>query len=359
MHVISRSLSACALAGLALLPLTARAQGGMNPQMMLNRLDSLVHLSGDQRARAEEILNQEADTLNAISPAERPLKGMETRQAAQDSLRALLGPVQRRLFDLTPQVQGGGLTLMSPANEVARLDTLVQLTAEQKTAALQIFTDQIEALMDIPSADRIEKGTPIRQGTRAAIRALLTPEQQQTYDATPQIRGGGQKMNPVNMGVRLDGVVNLSDEQIRQVAVIYIQEAADLQPLTPAEQPTKGRTIRQAAAAQIRELLTPEQQQKFDANPNGIEDLEERAYARDFLEHSPAVIARDGAVKRLTLQEAANVSVNGARISSGSFKFQVQGESRTEALKIYWERPTLSDPIRIVKITDGDGAPLP
>ncbi len=359
MNATPRSLCAGALAAaLALLPLTGRAQGGINPQMMLSRLDNLVHLSAGQRAQAEDIFGQEAAKLNAISPEERPLKGTEVRQGAQDSIRALLGPVQRKVYDLTPQAQGGGLTLMSPANEVARLDTIVQLTDRQRADVLQIFTDQIEALMDIPAADRPEKGAPIRQGTRASIRALLTPEQQQEYDATPQNRGGNQKVNPANLGIRLDAVVNLNDEQIRQVAAIYIQESADLQPLTPEELPTKGRAIRQAAAAQIRALLTPEQQQKFDANPNGIEDLEERGYARHFLANAPAVIARVGPVRELALKSASLISVNSTRNSGGTFTFQVVGEFHTEVLKISWERPNPGDPIQIDKITDNDGNPL-
>jgi hypothetical protein len=356
MNVTPRSLCAGALAaGLAFLPATGRAQGGVNAQMMLSRLDSLVQLSRSQLAQAQEIFTEEAATLNALSPAERPAQGMEARQVAQDKIRALLGPVQRKVYDLTPQAQGGDLSQMPPANEVARLDAVVHLTAAQKSEALQIFTDQIEALVEIPAADRPEKGAPIRQGTRASIRALLTPEQQQQYDATPQNRGGNQKVNPVNLGVRLDTVVNLNDDQIRQVAAIYIQESADLQPLTPEELPTKGRAIRQAAAAQIRALLTPEQQKRFDANPNGIEDLEERGYARDVLAHSPAVIARVGPVKQLSLQSSAAISENNARISSGSFRFKVMGANSTEALKIYWERASLGDPIRITKITDTDG----
>jgi Spy/CpxP family protein refolding chaperone len=359
MNVIPRSLCAGALAaGFAFLPLPGRAQGGFNPQMMLSRLDSLVRLNTDQRARAGEIFSEEAATLNAISPAERPVKGAEVRQGAQDRIRALLGPVQRKVYDLTPQAQGGGLTQMPPANEVARLDALVQLTAAQKADALQIFTDQIEALMEIPAADRVEKGVPIRQGTRASIRALLTPEQQQQYDAAPQNRGGNQKVNPVNLGVRLDAVVNLNDEQMRQVAAIYIQESADLQPLTPEELPTKGRAIRQAATAQIRALLTPEQQKKFDANPNGIEDLEERGYARNFLAHSPAVIARVGPVRQLSLKSSSLISENGIRSSGGTFTFQVMGENRTETLKISWERSNPGDPIQIDKIMNADGDPI-
>ncbi len=342
--------------GLAFLPVAGRAQGaGQNPENMVARLDNVVGLSGSQRAQALEIFSKETDALNAFTPQERPVKGMEIRQAALAEVRALLSPVQRKRYDLTPQGQGGGLTLMTPENEVARLNVAVALTADQKAGAMEIFTEQIEALMDIPPADRLEKGAPIRQATKARVRALLTAEQQEKYDATPQNRGGGQKVNPLNVATRLDAVVTFTDDQIKQVAAILTQESADLQPLTPEEQTTKGREIRQAAKARIRALLIPEQQKKFDANPNGLEDLEERAYVRSYLMTSPNIAARVGTVARLSLTESSTVSVNDARISSGSFTFKVEGNVSTEALKVYWERPTATDPIKIVKVFGNTG----
>jgi hypothetical protein len=349
------TLAALAL-GLAFLPVAGFAQNvNMNPQNMADRLDQAVGLSSGQRAQVIEIFQKEIEALNAFTPQERPVKGMEARQGALAEVRAMLSPVQRKRYDLTPQGQGGGLTMMSPENEVARLDAAVALTASQKAAAAGIFVEQIEALMDIPPADRPEKGAPIRQAAKAQIRALLTAEQQQKYDATPQSKGGGQKVNPMNLATRLDAVVTLTDEQIGQVAAIFTQESADLQPLTPEEQPTKGREIRQAAKAQVRALLTPEQQQKFDANPNGLEDLEERAFVRNYLMTSANVAARVGTVTRLSLVESSTTLINEARISSGYLSFKVEGSGRTEILKVSWERPTAADPIKIVKLTGADG----
>lgn len=356
MKPLRRPTLAALTLGLAFVSASGFAQNvNMNPQNMADRLDQAVGLSSGQRAQAIEIFQKEIEALNAFTPQERLVRGMEARQGALAGVRAILSPVQRKHYDLTPQSQGGGLTMMSPENEVARLDAAVALTAGQKAAAVGIFAEQIEALMDIPPADRPEKGAPIRQAAKAQIRALLTSEQQQKYDATPQSKGGGQKVNPINLATRLDAVVTLTDEQIGQVATIFTQESADLQPLTPEEQPTKGRVIRQAAKAQVRALLTPEQQQKFDANPNGLEDLEERAFVRNYLMTSANVAARVGTVTRLSLVESSTTSINEARISSGYLSFKVEGSGRTETLKVFWERPTAADPIKIVKLTGADG----
>ncbi len=356
MKTLLRPTLAVLALGLAFLPASGFAQNvNMNPQNMADRLEQAVGLSSGQRAQALEIFQKEIEALNVFTPQERPVKGMEARQGALAEVRAMLSPAQQRKYDLTPQGQGGGLTMMSPENEVARLDQAVRLNRGQKAAATGIFEAQIEALVEIPPADRSEKGAPIRQATKAQIRALLTPEQQQKYDATPQSKGGGQKVNPMNLATRLDAVVTLTDDQIGQVAAIFTQESADLQPLTPEEQPTKGREIRQAAKAQVRALLTPEQQQKFDANPNGLEDLEERAYVRSYLMTSPNVAARVGTVSRLSPVESSTVSLNEARISSGSFTFKVVGSLATENLKAFWERPTATDPIKIVKVVGNTG----
>ncbi len=359
MNTCLRLLLAALALSLALLPVSSLAQGaGPSAQTMADRLDNLVHLTAVQRSDATAIFEKENDALAAIPPKDRPLQGMEIRQGALFGVRTLLTPEQRRIYDFAPQADGGGLMNMSPEKEVDRLDQAVALTAGQKAAALQIFAAQIEALSDIPPADRLEHGAPIRQGTKAQIRDLLSQVQQQKYDATPQNRGGGQKVNPLNVASRLDAVVTFTDDQIRQVAGILTQESADLQPLTPDEQSTKGRQIRQVAQAQIRALLTPEQQKKFDANPNGLEDLEERAYVRSYLMTSPNVAARVGTVSRLSLMESSTVSLNEARISSGSFTFKVVGSLGTEPLKVYWERPTAADPIKIVKVVGNAGEPI-
>ncbi len=89
---------------------------------------------------------------------------------------------------------GGGRGMrQTPDQQVAALDTAVTLTADQKTAALKIYTDgaaKIQALMTAQDPDMRTKMTAIRTDENTAIRALLTDAQKTKFDAMPQGRGG-------------------------------------------------------------------------------------------------------------------------------------------------------------------------
>jgi len=90
---------------------------------------------------------------------------------------------------------GGGRGRMTPDQQVAALDTAVTLTADQKTAALKIYTDgaaKIQALMTAQDPDMRTKMTAIRTDENTAIRALLTDAQKTKFDAMPQPGRGGR-----------------------------------------------------------------------------------------------------------------------------------------------------------------------
>ena len=76
---------------------------------------------------------------------------------------------------------------------------------------------------------------------------------------------------------KLASALDLTDEQKTQVAAIYKEENAALrkvsedQSLDRSAKIARNREIREAHAARIREILTPEQQQRFDALPKGRE----------------------------------------------------------------------------------------
>jgi hypothetical protein len=156
---------------------------GFNPYNALSRLDEAVPLTAEQKSKVLKIFETEAGALNAIPAADRPQKGAEFRQLAQAQLRALLDPEQLRKFDRTPQSQGGGLTMMSPENSVARLDKIVSLSNAQKKMAAEIFAEEIDELASLAPNERADKRTAIRQAAGAEVTMLLTPEQQQIMDA--------------------------------------------------------------------------------------------------------------------------------------------------------------------------------
>jgi len=81
---------------------------------------------------------------------------------------------------------------------------------------------------------------------------------------------------------RLAAALELTDEQKSQVAAILKEENAALRTVSDdksldrSAKIARNREIREAHAARIRALLTPEQQQRFDALPKGRESSAEK-----------------------------------------------------------------------------------
>ena len=203
------------------------------------------------------------------------------------------------------------------------------------------------------------KGPPIWQNARAQIRAILTPPQQKIYDTSPQRLGGGAMQDPAAITTRLDKVVALTDDQVALVAAIYQKMIEALAALSPGDRNSgQGAAIRQAAKAQVRALLTPEQQQKFDTNPNGAEDMEEQTFVSSFLKNSPAIAARVGTVTRVTPGGSSYTTYDvdqPTQSMKGNYVYKVQGSAGDETFKVYWEKSSPSAPIKIVKIEGSAG----
>jgi Spy/CpxP family protein refolding chaperone len=76
-------------------------------------------------------------------------------------------------------------------------------------------------------------------------------------------KGGGGRMNPDQMVARLDEALTLTADQktkIKDLMTANMEKAKDAAP-------EERRTIMQGQRDQIRALLTPEQQKKFDDMP--------------------------------------------------------------------------------------------
>lgn len=74
-------------------------------------------------------------------------------------------------------------------------------------------------------------------------------------------------MNPEQRLAAIDEAVKLTAEQKPKVTAILTKASADMQALSQEERREKGRAINETANKDIRALLTPEQQTKFDAMP--------------------------------------------------------------------------------------------
>jgi hypothetical protein len=166
---------------------------GMNSDVRLARLDQLVGLTSDQKAKAAQIFQTEDQSIEALAPNDRLVKGSDARQSSRQQIRALLTPPQRNKFDLAPQTMGGGLRT-NPDNLVDRLHQLLNFSAEQKQRAREILWNELaDQLAAVPEGGELP-GFRWRDATRDQLRAILTPEQLAKYNSTPQIQGGGGKM---------------------------------------------------------------------------------------------------------------------------------------------------------------------
>jgi len=84
---------------------------------------------------------------------------------------------------------GGGRGMMTPDQQVERLDTALTLTADQKTSIKAILEASMKdqmALRDdttLSQDDRMAKQRSIREAQTAKIKAVLTDDQKTKYDA--------------------------------------------------------------------------------------------------------------------------------------------------------------------------------
>lgn len=92
---------------------------------------------------------------------------------------------------LQAQQKRGGMTA---EQQIERIETAVgSLTAAQKTKITDIVNKGREEMQAIPKEERKEKGAAMQTKQRAAIRAVLTADQQKKYDDMAPAGAGGKK----------------------------------------------------------------------------------------------------------------------------------------------------------------------
>lgn len=80
--------------------------------------------------------------------------------------------------------------------------------------------------------------------------------------------GEGRKGGGVDSQIeRIDAAVSLTADQMTKVRAILAGVQDKVQALPQEERRAKGAELRQAGNKEVRALLTPEQQKKFDAMP--------------------------------------------------------------------------------------------
>jgi hypothetical protein len=191
-----RLLAAAWCAGLLAASVHAQAFNLKRPELTVESLDRLVSLTPEQKSKAIDIVSHAVADLENLSDQERLRDEKQVRPRMRAEIRALLTPEQLRKYDRTPQPQGGDLTLQTPENKTARLDALLALSPQQKAQAMEILSRELDDLLALPEADRLQKGAPIRQRTRVEIRDILTSVQQLKYASAPQSQGGASMLPP-------------------------------------------------------------------------------------------------------------------------------------------------------------------
>jgi hypothetical protein len=166
---------------------------------------------------------------------------------------------------------------------------------------------------------------------------------------------GPQGFNPYNALSRLDDTVTLTDDQKAKAIEIFNTEAEALNAIPQEDGPEKGAKFRQAASAQIRALLTPEQRQRLDASRHGVQAqaAAEQAIMANFIRSSKVIAARLGTVASMSLLGSSSMSIDESR--KGDYVYSVVGSTSSETLKLYWEQTSPTDQIKIVKIEGNNG----
>jgi hypothetical protein len=237
--------------------------------------------------------------------------------------------------------------------EVRRLDKLVTLTTDQQAKASRIFATLNQGYMVVGSVDgQIDRAGP-------QLRAILTPAQLQAFDRIFS-DGGDIAREAQNISSRISRWVGLTEDQSERVYGIVLKEGIDLNALRPDSDPKVAASIRQGANSQIRSLLTPDQQKRFDENPSAIASIEEKRFIESLLRNSDKIASRYGAIKGLALRRVHSYDFDSdGHPLKGDFMFNVEGSLKSEYLFIFWDRNSETAPIQITKVqaaTGGDVA---
>lgn len=168
---------------------------------------------------------------------------------------------------------------------VAKMQQKLDLTPEQTAKVRQIVADSQTQLLDVwernkdaedKSAARAEAKAVFKK-SRAELRALLTPEQQQKLK---QHRGKHAGRFKGKMLERLDEKLELTDAQKVKVEAVLDETHREMKAIHKSDRDDKraaARAVREKSSTQIRALLTAEQQVKYDALR---EKMKERHHGR-------------------------------------------------------------------------------
>ena len=151
----------------------------------------------------------------------------------------------------------------------------LNLTADQQSQLKQLMQEQrtqMQALRSNTSLSpeqRQQQIKQLREANHQKVMGVLTPDQQAQWKQMRQQHRG--RAMAFNRGRRMGGLqsLNLSQQQKDQIKPIFQSTRQQVQALradsslTPEQRRAKVKEIRQSQQAQLRAILTPEQQQQL------------------------------------------------------------------------------------------------
>jgi protein CpxP len=224
-----------------------------------------------QSAR-EEIRKVKED--KTLSEADRKAKIRAIWENAKNQIRDLLGPDYQAKLSAIKRKLSSKPDFMH--KDRRRHLGFKNLTDEQKAwirSVIETARKEIEAVKNdtsLSDSAKLERIRAIRQDARAKIKEYLKSQ---------GIEPSFAKRKPwigAKAGIPFAKALNLTDDQkakIREIQRSTWEQLKALksdQSLTPEARKAKAREIIEAGNAKIREILTPEQQQKFDELMNKI-----------------------------------------------------------------------------------------
>jgi periplasmic protein CpxP/Spy len=166
--------------------------------------------------------------------------------------------------------------MMRQHNGIDAMAQQLNLNDQQKTQIQGIFQTQrqqaqaIRQDTSLTPEQKQEKLKALRASTHQQVEGVLTPEQQQQMkQLRAQHEGMGKGMGGAANGMGPLSRLNLTPDQRAKIEPIMKSTREQAQAvrndtsLTPEQKQAKMREIHQGAMAQVKSLLTPEQQQQM------------------------------------------------------------------------------------------------
>lgn len=171
-------------------------RGAAVARISLDQIDSLVHLTQEQKTKISAIRDKFLADSRALHPTPGAPPNPENRQKLMELSRQT---TQKIMAVLTPEQKQKLQQALRERHRIRRagipneLMAQINLTQEQKARLNAIRKEAREKIKALPPEERRTKGREIMQAAREKMQAVLTPEQKAKIEAYKQQHGKERK----------------------------------------------------------------------------------------------------------------------------------------------------------------------